>query len=424
MSTTDPDLESFVEVSKNSDFPIQNLPYGVFSEDNKKRVGVAIGDHILDLSVLQEKGIFSDIFTDNLFDKPFLNDFMAKGFDVWSAVRLRISKLLHKDNKELRDDNDLRKRALHLMSDCEMQLPVKINEFTDFYSSYNHAFNVGSLIRGPENAMMPNWKHLPVAYHGRASSVIPSGVPIVRPNGQTKSPDSEYPEFGPTKRLDFELEMGFFVGTPNEMGKPIPIKDAYKHIFGMVLVNDWSGRDIQVWEYRPLGPFLAKNFATSISPWVVTMEALEPFRKSGEEQDPKPLPYLNLEGRNAYDIHLQVSIQSERMNEPNVISNSNATHLYWNIFQQLAHHSVNGCNMRTGDLLGSGTISGKEMDSRGCLLEMTLLGKQEIKISEDETRVFLEDGDTIILSGHCKANNYRVGFGKVETKIQPAPSFP
>lgn len=423
MSTTDPSLESFVEVSTNSDFPIQNLPYGVFSKENRSRVGVAIGDYILDLSVLQEKGLFRDIFTDNLFDRPSLNDFMAKGSKVWSAVRLRISMLLRNDNGELRDNEDLRSRALHRMMDCIMQLPVKINEFTDFYSSYNHAFNVGSLIRGPENAMMPNWKHLPVAYHGRASSVIPSGVPIVRPNGQTKSPDSEYPVFGPTKRLDFELEMGFFVGIPNEMGKPIAIKDAYKHIFGMVLVNDWSGRDIQVWEYRPLGPFLSKNFATSISPWVVTMEALEPFRTEGDEQDPKPLPYLNLEGKNAYDIQLQVSIKSERMDEANVISNSNATNLYWNVFQQLAHHSVNGCNMLTGDLLGSGTISGKEMDTRGCLLEMTLLGKQEVKISEVESRIFLEDGDTVILSGYCQADSYRVGFGKVETKILPAPSL-
>ncbi len=411
---------SFIEVSAESDFPIQNLPYGIFKHisHDVPRVGVAIGDFILDLSVIEQSGFFKDL-TDHVFSKEYLNDFMALGFEIWNGVRQVIINLLS-ENSLLSENDELRKKSIFQMNECEMYLPVKINEFTDFYSSYNHAFNVGSLIRGPENAIMENWKHIPIAYHGRASSVIPSGVPIRRPLGQTKSADKELPDFGPSKRLDFELEMGFFVGTPNELGKNIPIEDTYKHIFGMVLVNDWSARDIQVWEYKPLGPFLSKNFATSISPWVVTLQALEEFRIQGMKQDPTPLPYLQLAGKNAYDIKLQVALKSDKMDNPRIISNSNSSHLYWNIFQQLAHHSINGCNMQTGDLLGSGTISGVEIDERGCLLEMTLLGKQSVRISDTEDRKFLEDGDTVILSGYCQGDNYRIGFGSVETRILPA----
>jgi fumarylacetoacetase len=416
-------LESFIEYDNENNFPIQNLPYGIFTIDNgSPRVGVAIGNYVLDLSILEREGYFNitEIKDRNVFSQPFLNNFMEMGRVIWKQVRSRIQELLSTDCKELQDNKQVLTQVLIPMDQIKLQLPVKVSEFTDFYSSYHHAYNVGSMIRGPENAIMPNWKHLPVAYHGRASSVVISDIPINRPRGQIKLPDKEYPTFTETKRLDYELEMGFFIGTGNKLGTPINVHNAKDHIFGMVLVNDWSARDVQVWEYKPLGPFLSKNFATSISPWVVTLDALEDFRIDGMKQKPDVLPYLKINGKNAYDIKLEVSIQSESMNNPKILTKSNAKYLYWNIFQQLAHHSITGCNMQTGDLLGSGTISGKEYEERGCMLELSELGKKSINLTEDETRTFLEDGDTITITGYCQGDGYRIGFGEVKTKILPS----
>lgn len=417
-------LKSFIEVSRDSHFPIQNLPYGVFAPKSggDPRIGTAIGDYILDLSVLEEQGLFERTLLGpgNVFSNTTLNEFMAKGEAVRKEIRIVLQNILSEDNPTLKDNKALRESVLYKMDECEMYMPVEIGDYTDFYSSKEHATNVGIMFRGKENALMPNWLHLPVAYHGRASSIVVSGTDIVRPKGQTKAPDMEKPSFGPSQRIDIELEMGFFIGTGNNLTEPVPIDKAYDHIFGMVLVNDWSARDIQTWEYQPLGPFLAKNFATSISPWVVTMEALEPFRVKGPVQDPKPLPYLQSKGNWAFDINLDVLLQTGKLKEPLKICSSNFKYLYWNILQQLAHHTVNGCNLRTGDLLASGTISGPEPDSYGSLLELTWKGEKPIKLPNGEERKFLQDGDTVIISGYAQGKGYRVGFGEVTGKILPA----
>jgi len=309
------------------------------------------------------------------------------------------------------------KKCFYSASAVEMCMPVEIGDYTDFYSSKKHATNVGIMFRGKENALMPNWIHMPVAYHGRASSVVISGTNIKRPKGQTKADEAELPSFGPTKLLDFELEMGFFIGKGNNLGDPIPVEQAHEHIFGMVLVNDWSARDIQKWEYVPLGPFLAKNFATSISPWVVTLEALEPFKSKRSEQQSDPLPYLQSKGEWLFDINLEVKIKTGKMKDPFVISNSNFRYLYWDICQQLAHHTITGCNMKTGDLLASGTISGPEKDSYASLLELTWRGSEPLKLPDGEERKFLLDGDVLIMSGRCNGDGFKVGFGEVTGKI-------
>jgi len=301
-----------------------------------------------------------------------------------------------------------------------MCMPVEIGDYTDFYSSKEHATNVGIMFRGKDNALMPNWLHIPIAYHGRASSIVVSGTDVIRPKGQTKPAGSEEPVFGLTKLLDFELEMGFFIGQGNPLGEPIPIDKTYDHIFGMVLVNDWSARDIQTWEYQPLGPFLAKNFATSISPWVVTMEALEPFKVSGPNQEPAPMEYLQSKCNWAYNIALDVAIETPGLQEPFIISQTNFKYMYWNICQQLAHHTVNGCNTKTGDMMASGTISGPAKDSYGSMLELTWRGENPIKLPNGEERKFLHDGDTLTISGYCQGDGYRVGFGKVTGKILPS----
>ncbi len=423
--TTDPKLKSFIPVDETSHFPIQNLPYGVFRPNSRTspRVGVAIGDFVLDLSVLEKRGFFSDTILaereHHVFDKPYLNDFMKLGKRAWKEARLLISEILRADEPKLRDDKELRKKVFYPRPSVEMLVPVFTVDFTDFYSSKYHAFNVGTMFRGPENALQPNWVHLPVAYHGRASSIIVSGINIHRPKGQVKPLDQEQPFLSPTNALDFELEMGLYVGVGNEMGKPIPIENAMDHVFGMVLVNDWSARDIQRWEYVPLGPFLGKSFATSISPWVVTLDALEPFRVEGPRQEPEPLPYLKIKGNWSYDIHLEAAIQTERMERPHVITKSNFKYLYWNICQQVAHHTINGCNLQTGDLLASGTISGPTPDSLGCLLEITKNGKEPLNLPGGENRTYLQDGDTMILTGWAQGEGYRVGFGEVRTKILP-----
>jgi fumarylacetoacetase len=314
----------------------------------------------------------------------------------------------------------LREKIFHAQKDVTMKLPARIGNYTDFYSSYHHAHNVGTMLRGAENALMPNWKWLPVAYHGRASSVVVSGMDVRRPSGQTKAPDATEPTFGPSKSFDYELEMAFLVGPGNSLGEPVPIDSATDHIFGLVLMNDWSARDIQAWEYQPLGPFLAKNFATSISPWVVTLEALEPFRKPLPPQDPEPLPYLRAKNDFTFDIELQAQLQTSSMNAPQVITRTNSQNLYWSISQQLAHHTVNGCNLEPGDLLASGTISGPTEESRGCMLELTWRGANPLKLPNGETRKWLEDGDRLTISGWCQGDGYRVGFGEVSGLILPA----
>jgi fumarylacetoacetase len=419
----DPTLRSFVPVALDSHFPIQNLPYGVFRPaSGSPRVGLAIGDFVLDLAVLEERGFFNatSLRGRGVFAQPALNDFLALGRTAWSEARAIISHLLRAEEPTLRDDAVLREHALRPRAEVELLLPVIIGDYTDFYSSREHATNVGVMLRGPDNALQPNWLHLPVAYHGRASSVVVSGTDVHRPKGQTKADDAPAPTFGPSRSLDFELEMAFVVGPGNELGRPVPIAEAAEHIFGMVLLNDWSARDIQRWEYVPLGPFLAKNFATSISPWVVTLEALEPFRTAGPKQDPEPLPYLRSPGDWAYDVQLEVWLQGEKMGRPQRICRSNARHLYWNICQQLAHHTVNGCNLRPGDLLASGTISGPTPDSYGSLLELAWKGTKPLTFPDGEKRTFLQDGDRVTMTGWCQGDGYRVGFGEVTGRILPA----
>ncbi|MDQ4078138.1 MAG: fumarylacetoacetase [Chloroflexota bacterium] len=423
--------ESFIEVTPDSHFPIQNLPYGVFRpQGGLPRIGTRVGDTVIDLNALAMMGLLDEALqaaedgsaqrVRTAFAQPTLNHFMSLGRSVWQVVRGVLQDLLSTDTATLRANVELRERAFFPASDVEMLLPAFIGDYTDFYSSREHATNVGTMFRGEENALMPNWLHLPVAYHGRASSVVVSGTDIYRPNGQTLPADADAPMFGPSRLMDFELEMGFFIGPGNPLGEPVPVEEAREHIFGLVLVNDWSARDIQKWEYQPLGPFLAKNFATSISPWVVTLEALEPFRRPSPEQEPTPLPYLRHEEDCAYDIHLEVRLQSETMEEPLTIARSNFENLYWTMCQQLAHHTITGANLRPGDLLASGTISGATPDSYGSMLELTWRGTKPIELPTGETRTFLEDGDRVTLTGWCQGEGYRVGFGEVTAQLLPA----
>ena len=414
-------LRSFVEVAPDSHFPLENLPFGVFKpRDGAARIGVALGNYVVDLAALQDAGHFKDLADQQLFARDSLNDFLALGRPAWRKVRETLQQLLAAESPTLRDDKKLRERVVHRQSEVSMQLPVKIGNYTDFYSSYHHAHNVGTMLRGAENALMPNWKWLPVAYHGRASSVVVSGTEVRRPKGQIKPPDAPSPVFGPTKSLDYELEMAFLIGPGNSLGHPVPIDQAIDHIFGFVLMNDWSARDIQAWEYQPLGPFLAKNFCTSISPWVVTIEALEPFRKPLTKQDPEPLPYLRAKSDFTFDIQLEANLKTAKMKAVHTITRTNLQNLYWSVSQQLAHHTVGGCNLQPGDLLASGTISGATEDSRGCMLELTWRGANPLKLSDGEERKWLEDGDILSISGWCQGNGYRIGFGEVSGKILPA----
>ena len=425
---TDRTLTSFVPVEPGSHFPIQNLPYGIFRRraegpDGRPRVGTAIGEFVLDLSVLEDRGLLAPtaLAGRRVFGEPTLNAFMAAGRPVWRETRHILTRLLSANEATLRDDAMLRDAALLPIIDVEMLLPAAIGDYTDFYSSREHATNVGIMFRGRDNALMPNWLHLPVGYHGRASSIVVSGTDLRRPMGQSKADDAAAPSFGPSRVLDFELEMGYFVGPGNDLGRPIPIGGAMDHVFGLVLVNDWSARDIQKWEYVPLGPFLAKNFGTSISPWVVTLDAVEPFRVAGPEQaDPRPLPYLQQPGPGAYDVRLEVSLQTAQMREPAVICRSNFRHMYWSIAQQIAHHTVGGCNLRPGDLLASGTISGPTPDSYGSLLELAWRGERPLTMPTGEKRASLQDGDRLTMTGWCEGEGYRVGFGEVTGRILPA----
>lgn len=401
---------SLIEISPDSDFPVQNLPYGIFStkENPSPRVCTRLGDFVIDLAMLDEENIFDKQY--HLFNEPSLNKFMSAGKNVWKEIRGRLTESLSSNNSKVK------KEALHLIQDVKLHLPVQIGDYTDFYASREHATNVGTMFRGKENALMPNWLHLPVGYHGRASSVVLSNTYVIRPRGQVAVKDSP-PEFVASRQLDFELEIGFFVGKGNVLGEPINIENAHEHIFGMVLLNDWSARDIQAWEYVPLGPFLAKNFATSISPWVVTMDALDSFRVPTPKQDPTPLPYLRLDSATGIDITLEVFLQSESMREPQLISNSNMKYLYWSIEQMLAHHTITGCNMQVGDLCGTGTISAPYENGYGSMLELTWRGEKPIQLSSGEERKFLGDGDTVIMKGYCQGDGYRIGFGEVTGKI-------
>lgn len=421
--TTDPSLTSWVEVAPESDFPIQNLPFGVFRPDAEAepRIGVAIGDFVLDLAALHQAGLFSAtaIAGENLFAREFLNDFMARGVEAWSAVRRRISALLRSDNPELRDDRRLRERALLRREGIAMQMPVAVGDYVDFYSSREHATNAGSLFRDPKNALPANWLHLPIAYQGRASSLIVSPREVRRPRGQIKPNPEAAPIFAPSGRLDFELEVGFFVGLGNDDGDPISTETAHKHIFGAVLLNDWSARDIQQWEYQPLGPFLGKSFATSISPWVVPLAALEPFRVAGPVQDPPVLPYLRYTGEWNFDLELEVWLKSAAMETAVRLTSTNFRNLYWNVLQQLAHATVNGARMRPGDLFASGTVSGLTPGSLGSMLEISRNGKDPITLPGGEQRCFLADGDTVTMRGWCQGRGYQIGFGECMGRVEP-----
>lgn len=413
-------LSTWVEVPKNSDFTIYNLPFGVFK--NKRlspRTGIAIGDKIVDLSVLDQEGFFSDLFLpEGIFLNEALNELISLGKVQTKKIRERVQDLLLADNEKLRD-HSARGKVMVNRKEAEMLLPVKIGDYTDFYSSMEHATNVGKMFRDPENALLPNWKYLPVGYHGRASSIIPSGVPIHRPKGQFKAPDMETPGFGPSKKMDFELELAFITGKSTKLGDSVSTADAEDYIFGFVLFNDWSARDIQAWEYVPLGPFLGKSFASSISPWVVTLEALEYFKTEGPVQEPEVLPYLQCEKAHSFDINLEVYIQPEDKKASKVCQ-SNFKYMYWNVAQQLAHHTVNGCNINVGDLMASGTISGKTEDSFGSMLELSWNGKNLVKLETGEERTFLEDGDTVIMKGYSEKDGIRVGFGEVKGQLLPA----
>jgi fumarylacetoacetase len=419
--TNDPSLKSWVPVPADSDFPIQNLPFGIFkSNSGNPRLGVAIGEYILDLSALAKEGMFDQIpFDKNVFSLSTLNSFIALGKHTTNAVRERISELLNINNQEVQGNESLKSKALVKQSDAQMLMPVSVPNYTDFYSSREHATNVGMMFRDPANALLPNWLHLPVGYHGRASSIVVSGTPIHRPKGQTKTDAEAMPSFGPSKSLDFELELAFITGRATALGESITTAQAEDYIFGLVLFNDWSARDLQRWEYVPLGPFLAKNFGSSISPWVVTLEALEPFRAEGPVQEPEVLPYLKYSGKKNYEINLEVAIQTPN-GVSKTVSHSNFKYMYWNMCQQLAHHTVNGCNISVGDMYASGTISGPTSDSYGSMLEITWGGKNPVQMPDGTERKFINDNDTVVMKGYAERDGVRVGFGECVGKILPS----
>ena len=419
IKANNPALKSWVEVSADSDFPIQNLPFGVFTTktNTRPRVCTRIGDFIVDLVVLDHLSMLDDCeISHSVFDNQYINDLMSLGKEKTRALRNCLSDILEEGNTEAEKNSW---HFLHHADKVEMLLPIRVGDYTDFYSSIEHATNVGTMFRDPDNALLPNWKHLPVGYHGRASSIVVSGTEITRPKGQTKPKDDEPPVYGPSRLLDFELEMGFVIGKENGLGNAVSTGEAEDYIFGLILFNDWSARDIQKWEYSPLGPFLAKNFASTVSPWVITLDALEPFRVQGPEQEPKVLPYLQYEGMKNYDVNLQVAIQPEEKQET-VVCDSNFKYMYWNMTQQLAHHTVNGCNMRVGDLLASGTISGPTPDSYGSMLEISWRGSKPVKMNDGSERKFINDGDTVIMRGWCEKDGVRIGFGEANGKVLPA----
>ncbi len=414
-------LTSWIEVKSESDFPIQNIPFGIFKSPGGK-VGAAtrIGDTVINLYALARHGFLDGLEIEaEVFHRHTLNDFIALGKPACRALRNRIAEIFGNDNSALREHPELQSEIMISHEMVQMLMPVQVGDYTDFYSSIEHATNVGIMFRDPANALLPNWKHIPVGYHGRSSSIVVSGTGIHRPKGQTKADNAELPEFGPSKQVDFELEMAFITGKKTELGQSVSTANAEDHIFGMVLFNDLSARDIQKWEYVPLGPFLAKNFGSVVSPWIITMDALEPFRVPGPGQEPEVLPYLRFEGDHNFDIQLDVFIQPENQPQQRVC-HSNYKYMYWNLAQQLAHQTVNGCNINVGDMYGSGTISGPTPDSFGSMLEIAWKGTKPVKMADGSERKFINDNDTIIMRGYCMRDNLRIGFGEVKTKILPA----
>ena len=422
ITANNPNRKSWLKVEENSDFPIQNIPFGVFlTRDDIITIGTRIGDYAIDLGALHQLGYFDGIpLTDDIFLQDTLNDFIADGRKTWRLVRNRIADIFDVKNGKLRDNAEHKHKIIFRMDEVEMLLPVQVGDYTDFYASKEHATNVGSLFRDPKNALLPNWLHIPIGYHGRSSSIIPSGTPIHRPVGQSRpTEEGGSPNFGPSKLLDFELEMAFITTVSNDLGDRISVEEAEEYIFGLVLFNDWSARDIQAWEYQPLGPFLGKNFASTISPWIVTLDALEPFRVDNPKQEPTPLPYLQHKGKHSFDINLQMAIQPEDKEET-VVCNSNFKYMYWTMAQQLAHHTVNGCPVEAGDMMGSGTISGPTQDSFGSMLELTWRGQKPLKMNDGSERKFIEDNDTVIMRGYCSNDKIRIGFGECSGKVLPA----
>ena len=422
IKANDPTLTSWIEVLEDSDFPIQNIPFGIIKPKGlQPRPATRIGNTVIDLSSLCDAGYFDELELEDLsiFYAPVLNDFISLGKPVWQSVRQKLSDLFNVNNHDLKNDEGTLKLAFYPVDDVEMMLPVHVGDYTDFYSSIEHATNVGIMFRDPANALLPNWKHIPVGYHGRSSSIVVSGTDIHRPKGQTKADDTDSPTFGPSRLFDFELEMAFVTGKKTELGERISTAEADDAIFGMVIFNDLSARDIQKWEYVPLGPFLSKNFGSVVSPWIVTLDALEPFRVKGPKQDPPVLDYLKYAGDKNIDIKLEVSIQPEG-GEENVVSKSNYKYMYWNMAQQLAHQTVNGCNINVGDMYGSGTISGPTPDSYGSMLELSWKGTKPITLSDGSERKFILDNDKIIMRGHAEKDGIRVGFGEVAVKVLPA----
>ena len=411
-------MNTWIDIPKNSDFSIYNLPFGIFSTNkNSKRVGIAIGNNIIDLLACNELDIFKDLnINNNVFENNFLNDFINLGKNTTNKVREIIQQQLTDESSKIK----MSSVVIIPMNEAEMHLPVRVGDYTDFYSSIEHATNIGSMFRDPSNPLLPNWRHLPVGYHGRASSIIVSGIDIFRPQGQVMPKDSDKPVFTSSKRIDFELEMGYIIGKNSSLGSSITTDDADNYIFGKVLFNDWSARDIQKWEYVPLGPFLGKSFASSISPWVVTIEALDNFRVAGPIQNPEVLDYLKFNGLKNYDINLSVSILPEKTNIETIVCKSNFKYMYWNMSQQIAHHTINGCNLNVGDMMASGTISGKSKDSYGSMLELSWGGKKNIELNDGSSRTFIEDYDSVIMRGYCEKDNIRVGFGEVKSKLLPS----
>lgn len=421
IKANDPKLKSWVHVPEGSDFPIQNLPFGIFrTESQLPHVCCAIGNQLIDLKALHVMGYLENLpFTLDDMVSESLNKCMRHGKHAMRDLRNRVSKLLRSDMPDLRDKEHHVRQVLFNQNEVQLLMPIKVGDYTDFYSSEDHARNVGIMFRDPAKALLPNWKHLPVGYHGRASSIVISGTPFHRPKGQVNASDETMPTFGPSKQLDFELEVAFVTFDGKPLGQTISTAEADEYIFGMLLFNDWSARDIQRWEYVPLGPFLAKNFVSTVSPWLVTLDALEPFRTAGAKQEPEVLPYLKFEGNKNIDINLEVAIQSASTAET-IVSRSNYKYMYWNMAQQLAHHTINGCNIRCGDMMASGTISGPHEGSYGSMLEISWKGTKPVKMNDGSTRTFIEDGDTVILRGHAEKDGVRVGFGECSARVLPA----
>jgi len=421
ITANNPAKKSWLSVDSQSDFPIQNIPFGVFiTKDDLVTIGTRIGEYAIDLAAMHQLGYFEGIeLTDDIFLQDTLNDFISHGKKCWRQVRNRIADVFDIDNNTLQDNKEHKNIIIFDVNEIEVQLPVTIGDYTDFYSSRDHATNVGKMFRDPENALLPNWLHIPVGYHGRSSSIVVSGTPIHRPKGQTMPKNTTSPQFGPSKLIDFELEMGFITTDANHLGDTIDVNDAEEYIFGMVLFNDWSARDIQKWEYVPLGPFLAKNFASTISPWIVTMDALEPFRVDlAPQTEPVPFDYLQEKKHSSFDIQLETFIETEN-GDLNKMCSSNFKHMYWSMAQQLAHHTVNGCNVNSGDMFGSGTISGPTEGSYGSMLEIAWQGTKPVQLKDGTERTFIKDNDNVIMRGFCKKDGVRIGFGKCTGKILP-----